>query len=336
MLEITYGRRVQSLDDELVRLAERAMDGTNEAGRPGAVPVDFLPFLQHIPSWMPGAGFKRHAMLVRGHIRAWVDTGYDMVMSAIAAGTSEPCIFTSVLAEHGAKPTPADAAQIKGLAFDVYAAGVETSRSTLNVFLLAITRNESALRRAQEEIDAVVGRDRLPDFADRDSLPYTNALLEEVYRWNPVLPMAIPHCVTVDDHYRGYDIPAGCMIIPNVWAMTRDTRYYPEPEEFRPERHLRSEPKLPGDKALLPSSFVFGFGRRICAGQNLADASMWLAIANIVALFDIRKTIDDAGNEVTPPAKFLPGFTSQPAPFMCKITPRSDKAVAMLASLHMS
>ncbi|EIW56876.1 uncharacterized protein TRAVEDRAFT_100234, partial [Trametes versicolor FP-101664 SS1] len=61
--------------------------------------------------------------------------------------------------------------------------------STLNVFLLAITRNEYALRRAQEEIDAVVGRDRLPDFADRDSLPYTNALLEEVYRWNPVLPM---------------------------------------------------------------------------------------------------------------------------------------------------
>lgn len=59
---------------------------------------------------------------------------------------------------------------------------VQQSRSTLNVFLLAITRNEYALRRAQEEIDAVVGRDRLPDFADRDSLPYTNALLEEVYR----------------------------------------------------------------------------------------------------------------------------------------------------------
>lgn len=107
MLEITYGRRVQSLDDELVRLAERAMDGTNEAGRPGAVPVDFLPFreylthhdssedptlksnhmfvVKHIPSWMPGAGFKRHALLVRGHIRAWVDTGYDMVMSAIVS-----------------------------------------------------------------------------------------------------------------------------------------------------------------------------------------------------------------------------------------------------------
>lgn len=59
---------------------------------------------------------------------------------------------------------------------------IQQSRSTLNVFLLAITRNEYALRRAQEEIDAVVGRDRLPDFADRDSLPYTNALLEEVYR----------------------------------------------------------------------------------------------------------------------------------------------------------
>lgn len=59
---------------------------------------------------------------------------------------------------------------------------VQQSRSTLNVFLLAITRNEYALRRAQEEIDRVVGPDRLPEFANRDSLPYTNALLEEVYR----------------------------------------------------------------------------------------------------------------------------------------------------------
>lgn len=59
---------------------------------------------------------------------------------------------------------------------------VQQSRSTLNVFLLAITRNEYALRRAQEEIDRVVGPDRLPEFANCDSLPYTNALLEEVYR----------------------------------------------------------------------------------------------------------------------------------------------------------
>lgn len=84
-----------------------------------------------------------------------------------------------------------------------------------------------------------------------------------------------------DDHYREYDIPAGCMMIPNIWsvthtsqehfhqltvrsryrAMSRDPRYYPNPEEFIPERHLGIDTKT-SDDYILPSSFVFGFGRR--------------------------------------------------------------------------
>lgn len=64
-------------------------------------------------------------------------------------------------------------------------------------------------KKAQHEIDGVVGRDRLPTYDDWDSLPYTEAILREVLRWRPVLPLGVPHRVTADDIYKGYLIPKG-------------------------------------------------------------------------------------------------------------------------------
>ncbi|EIW56874.1 cytochrome P450 [Trametes versicolor FP-101664 SS1] len=309
MTQITYGRRVTSLQDELVQAGERSVEGANGLGGPGAQLVDLgFPMLQHIPSWFPGAQFKRDALRVREYVRVWKNLGYDLLAAEMAADTAAPCIYASILAEFGGSPPPDVLDDVKGLPpLNVYGAGVETSRGTLSTWFLHLVRNPHMLRKAQDEIDRVIGNARLPEFGDRESLPYLNALLEETYRWSPILPMAVPHRVTADDQYRGYDIPAGSTVIANTWAMTRDTRFYPDPEEFNPERFMVPDEKK--HERLMPSSFVFGFGRRVCPGQALADPSLWLAMANIVALFDIKKAVDEAGNEVTPPIVFLPGFT---------------------------
>ena len=72
-------------------------------------------------------------------------------------------------------------------------------------------------QKAQEEIDRVVGQDRLPTFKDRKDLPYIEATVKEVLRWHPVGPMAIPHTSTEDDICEGYLIPKGAMLLPNIW-----------------------------------------------------------------------------------------------------------------------
>ena len=72
-------------------------------------------------------------------------------------------------------------------------------------------------RKAQEELDRVVGQDRLPTFEDRSGLSYLNALLKELLRWHIVAPIAIPHRAVADDMYNGYDIPAGTIVVPNSW-----------------------------------------------------------------------------------------------------------------------
>ena len=89
--------------------------------------------------------------------------------------------------------------------------------SAMSSFLLAMTMYPDVQRKIQAELDSVVGTDRLPTFADRDSLPYLATALKEVIRWGPTTPLGAPHCVEQDDVHNGYFIPKGSIIMPNIW-----------------------------------------------------------------------------------------------------------------------
>ena len=113
-------------------------------------------------------------------------------------------------------------------------------------------------QRAQDELDTVVGRARVPTFADRPNLPYVNAIVQEVLRWRPVLPMSMcailfctlkgmllidcvhsPHASLEDDFYEGFFIPKGTVVLPNLWEINRDINVYgPDAHVFNPGRHL--------------------------------------------------------------------------------------------------
>ena len=75
-------------------------------------------------------------------------------------------------------------------------------------------------RKAQEELDRVVGNERLPDFSDREKLPYISALMKELLRWTCPVPIGVPKVVMEDDIYNGYFIPAGATIIENLWYVS--------------------------------------------------------------------------------------------------------------------
>lgn len=93
---------------------------------------------------------------------------------------------------------------------------------------LAMVMYPDAQKKAQQELDAVIGPDRLPEFSDRDSLPYLNAVVKEIIRWHTVVPLGVSHCVTEEDEYKGYRIPAGTILVPNAWyaaVMSTNGRY---------------------------------------------------------------------------------------------------------------
>ena len=120
--------------------------------------------------------------------------------------------------------------------------------------------NPGVARKAQEELDRVIGKDRLPEFSDRDDLPYINALVKELLRWSPPAPIGLPVKTNQDDIYRGYSIPAGTTVIENTWAVCRDPKIYPDPEAFNPDRFLKDGKINP--LVFNPEDRVFGSGRR--------------------------------------------------------------------------
>jgi cytochrome P450 len=188
--------------------------------------------------------------------------------------------------------------------------------------------------KAHQEISHVVGSERLPDFDDRPSLPYVEAIYREVMRWMPVTPLANSHATTSEDIFRGYYIPKGCMIIPNVWAMTNDETKYPEPRRFLPERFLTSEGAINDDNAVL----AFGFGRRICVGRHFVDATVWRTIACVLASFEISAPPkDDALGKLTDDLEdlFSDGLIVNAKPFRCAISPRSPEVAQMIRDLKL-
>ena len=103
---------------------------------------------------------------------------------------------------------------------DVFLTTKQTT-STLHTFILAMLLNPQIQSKAQEELDRVVGSNRLPEFSDEPDLPYLRAIYKEVLRWQPVLPLGIAHRNIRDDEYQGMFIPKGSTIIVNQWSVCR-------------------------------------------------------------------------------------------------------------------
>ncbi|TFY60472.1 hypothetical protein EVJ58_g5133 [Rhodofomes roseus] len=335
MMESIYGHTVASDEDEYLHYAEAALKGTTEVASPGAAIVDILPFLRHIPSWMPGAGFKREAAEVKVSIEEAHVRPYEMVERAMAAGDDKPSLVRNLIDECAGRGNLAeerrDIMSAGAVSYIVPIAGVDTTKTVLLNFILCAVLFPEAYSKAQEEMGRVVGTARLPDLNDRDTLPYLESFLLEVYRWHCPVPLGVPHAASEDDEYRGWYIPKGCMVIPNLWLLTLDEELYPEPESFRPERFLGLSAE--DVERLDPRNIVFGHGRRICPGRRFADVSIWLAVANIVAAFDVRKAQDADGKDITPPLAFVPGSVSHPRPFKCSIAAR-NVAMELLADLN--
>jgi cytochrome P450 len=158
-------------------------------------------------------------------------------------------------------------------------------------------------RRAQAELDAVVGRARPPTFADAPCLPYVRAVIKEVLRWRPVLRFGLPHASAEDDWYEGMFIPKGVTYAANIYQCNHDrTVFGDDADEFKPERYLGDNGELlPGPKETNQEGHVsFGFGRRICVGKHLANDSLFIHTARILWATTIKCVLDENGKERRP------------------------------------
>ncbi|KAF8671233.1 cytochrome P450 [Rhizoctonia solani] len=327
LLSAVYGYEVTSAHDPLVEVVETALDHLCEAAIPGNFLVNVMPWIRYIPDWVPGSGWKKTVDKWRKEREEMVDIPFNYTKQQIASeqaqGIAPHSVLKGLLAKLESELEVGDEYaeqedRIKWVTATLFGAGSDTSAATTSVFILAMVLNQSIFSKAQAEVDAVIGRERLPEMSDRGSLAYVECVMKEVLRWQPVVPLAIPHAAVEDDEYRGWAIPKGSTIIGNIWAISYDETMYHEPEQFNPDRFL--DPKTQASPA---------FGS--CPGVHLAESTLFVMISTLLALFDIRPAKDKDGSDIIPEVNMKANaLVSYPADFRCSIIPRSEKAIGLL------
>ncbi|KJZ75807.1 hypothetical protein HIM_04964 [Hirsutella minnesotensis 3608] len=196
ILRMTYGYSIRtSQPDPLVTLIERMMSNFSMASVPMTWLVDIIPAIKLLPSWLPGMSFKEKARVWNNVTHAATEIPYAFVKKQLAGKRHQPSYVASLLERPngGQKQEPPDEEAIKWTAATLYGAGADTTSGTLSFFILAMVNFPEVQRKAQEELDRVIGPGKLPRLADRGKLAYIEAVLKEAHRWCPVGPMGFAH-----------------------------------------------------------------------------------------------------------------------------------------------
>ncbi|KAJ8522840.1 hypothetical protein ONZ45_g646 [Pleurotus djamor] len=307
IIESTYGMEIELYDDPHIARSEIGVEHFDNAVVHGAFLVDTFPILQYIPRWFPGAGFRKYADLAHKDTIVMINAPFDEAVRLHKKG--ETSAVSRALSRAVKAPENANHEKtVKDVAAMAYAAGVDTTQSPLLAFFAAMTLFPDVQRKAQKEVDSVLGEDpdsRLPTFNDLPSLVYTQAVVWELLRWQPALPLGFFHLSTEDDVYNGYHLPKGSIVCCNVWSIFQDTEIFPNPGKFIPERFIDESGQL--NKELIEIvELGFGFGRRKCPGRYFAWDSVWIFMVSTLCVFDIQPAKDEFGEDIIPEIELEP------------------------------
>uniref|UniRef100_A0A4E9E815 Cytochrome P450 n=1 Tax=Gibberella zeae TaxID=5518 RepID=A0A4E9E815_GIBZA len=212
-------------------------------------------------------------------------------------------------------------------------AGTDTTSSVLITLIQMLCAYPDCLKRAHAEIDMVVGDERTPVWDDFAKLPYINQLMKETQRIRPATPISFPHKVLEDIWIDGKLLPKGATIIANVTGLHSDPNKFKHPGEFHPD-HYEGMQKLAQGYANTADEnkrdhYAYGFGRRICAGMQIAERSLFTTFSKVLWAFDISAPKDAQGRPVAMNLDPMTGYTEgtivMPKPFKACIKVRSER-----------
>lgn len=212
--------------------------------------------------------------------------------------------------------------QMQQIIGDMFSAGTESVKTTLQWATVFALREPQLQSRVQEELDQVVGRRRLPSLDDMPNLPYTEAFILEVMRRVTVVPLGTTHSTSRDTMLDGLTIPKGTQVIPLIHAVHMDPTLWKDPEMFNPDRFLSSD----GKKIVKPDYFIpFGVGRRVCLGDVLAKAELFLLFSSLLHVFNLRQP----EGAPLPCLRGQAGVTISPQAFQMCAVPRQIEVLSL-------
>lgn len=194
-------------------------------------------------------------------------------------------------------------------------AGTGTVSTTVRYTLLLLMKYPEVQERVREELTRELGAGRAPSLGDRTRLPYTDAVLHEAQRLLALVPMGIPRALTRTTCFRGYTLPQGTEVFPLLGSVLHDPEVFKQPEEFNPGRFLDAEGRFKKQAAFLP----FSLGKRVCLGEGLARAELFLLVTAILQAFSLETPCPPGALSLQPA---ISGLFNIPPAFQLQVRPR--------------
>ncbi|KAI0289467.1 cytochrome P450 [Russula brevipes] len=339
ILAMTYGYELRHREDSMIDAVKRVTNFVTTKLLPGALLVNQIPILRYIPEWLPWFSYWPLARFGSDLGKQALYPPIQFVKESILNGTAQSSLALDSLQElENLKLVGSDRDKaeetIVGALGSIYFGQYPTTVSSLMSFLVAMLLYPGVQKKAQDELDSVIGWEWLPTFEDRPMLPFIDVVCKETLRWRPAVSAAVPHATTEDDVYEGSFIPKGVALATasTVFrAIMHDPELYPEPDIFKPERFLNPDGS-PRDDLNLTS--VFGFGKRICPGRHFVDATLFIVVASLFSVFNFERGKGDGGEPSD--YTYTGGLVSAPNPFPCSFIPRGKRARDLILSDSMA
>eukprot|EP00253_Pinus_taeda_P008046 PITA_08046 len=269
------------------------------AGAPNL--VDYFPFLR----WLDPQGVGRNTAISMAREFGILDKFIENRLATkgkTTDGSDAPEDLLDALLEM--RSDDFTLSDIRAYLTDIFGAGSDTTAKTMEWAMAEFIRNPEKMKRAQTELDQVVGRNRRVEESDTDRLRYLRAVVKEVFRLHPVVPLLVPHRADSDCEIEGLLIPKHTQVIVNMWAIGRDPAIWNEPSKFVPERFLDDKMNSVDYRGQHFELIPFGAGRRICVGLPLASRMIHLVLASLLHSFEWAPAKGMSAEEVDMTEKF--------------------------------
>ncbi|KAL8173122.1 UNVERIFIED_CONTAM: hypothetical protein K2H54_040342, partial [Gekko kuhli] len=315
IVSILLGKRYEYEDPKFIRLLNLVNEIIRLGGSPSVLLYNMFPALGFL------SGGRKTVLKNRDELYAFIQDTFIEHLKELDVNDQRSFIDAFLIQQQEEKNKNQSNRffhneNLKTVVENLFAAGMETTSTTLRWGLLLMMKYPEIQKKVQEEMTKVIGSAQ-PRIEHRAKLPYTDAVIHEIQRFANILPTNLPHATTADVTLGGYFIPKGTSIIPLLYSVLYDESEWEKPLKFYPEHFLDSEGKFVKRDAFLP----FSAGRRVCAGETLARMELFLFFTSLLQRFTFQPAPGMAKEDLdlTPAI----GFTTPPMPYRFCALPRS-------------
>ncbi|KAG6922698.1 cytochrome P450 2G1-like, partial [Chelydra serpentina] len=310
---VVFGSRFDYEDKTFLALLRMINESFVEMSTPWAQLYDMY---SGVMQYLPGRHHRIYHLIE--DLKAFIAQRVQLNQASLDPNAPRDFIDCFLLQMEKEKKNPNSEFNTKNLVLttlNLFFAGTETVSSTLRYGFLFLMKYPEVEEKVHQEIDQVIGRDRVPASEDRMKMPYTDAVIHEIQRVTDIVPMGVPHTVIRDTKFRGYTLPKGTDVFPLLGSVLRDTKYFRNPEEFNPGHFLDENGRFKKNDAFVP----FSSGKRVCLGEAMARMELFLYFTTILQSFSLKPLLPPQDIDISPKVS---GFGNVPPTYEMCLVPR--------------